>query len=74
MRELTISEAEQTSGGIPIVLVGLLGAFVGQLMHDAMGGAEGIDRGVKRVYNFFTKGSEKYQAFCSKPQHRPYCD
>ena len=64
MRELTAYEIDQTGGGILPVLVALVGSYVGQLMVEAMGGAEGIEKGVKDVYDFFTKGVEGYQEFC----------
>ena len=43
MRELTMSETDQTGGGW-IIVVGLLGAIVGQYIHEELGGADGIDK------------------------------
>ena len=67
MRELTVSETDQTAGGLWPIVVALVGSYVGQLMVDAMGGADGIDEGVSEVFHLFTTGTTKaYREFCEK--------
>ena len=64
MRELTIYEIDQTAGGA--ALVALIGAFVGQLAYDAMGGADGIEDKVSKIYDLFTD-SETRETICNNP-------
>ncbi len=67
MRELTMPETDQTGGGW-VVLVGLLGAIVGQYIHEELGGADGIDEKISATIDFATQAAEGSQAFC-EPIH-----
>ena len=57
MRELTMSETDQTGGGW-VILAGLLGALVGQYIHDELGGADGIDEIISDTVDFITQAVE----------------
>ncbi len=57
MRELTMSETDQTGGGW-VILAGLLGAIIGQYIHEELGGADGIDKIISDTVDFITQAVE----------------
>ena len=63
MRELTMSETDQTGGGW-VILAGLLGAIIGQYIHDQLGGADGIDEIISDTVDFITQAAEESQSSC----------
>ena len=58
MRELTMSETDQTGGGAAIIVAGLLGALLGQYIYDELGGADGIEEKISAAVDFITQAVE----------------
>ena len=52
--------------GAVIALVAFMGGLVGQLVLEELGGADGIEEGLSKIYDLFTD-SETRPAICSNP-------
>jgi hypothetical protein len=39
MRELSVNEVQEVNGGVPAIIVGMLGAYI----YESVGGAQGIN-------------------------------
>ena len=75
MRELTMYETDQTGGGAVGTAVAFAGGLVGQLILEEIGGADGIDEGLSRIYDLFTDSKTKPK-ICSHSlfSESEYCD
>ena len=59
MRELTMYETDQAGGGALATGVAFAGGLIGQLILEEIGGADGIDEGLSRIYDLFTDSITK---------------
>ena len=75
MRELTMYETDQTGGGAAVTaLVALVGGFVGQLVLEELGGADGIEEGLSKICDLFTDNKTR-KVICKNPLYSDsdYC-
>ena len=69
MRELTSAETEHAAGGIAIstsIALSVGGGLAAAYIYEKAGGAEGIERMAKAVWNAFLKGLETRASLCQK--------
>ena len=60
MRELTVNETDATAGGLAIsgaIAISMGTTLAGAYVYEKLGGAEGIDKIVKKVVKFIAEAS-----------------
>ena len=69
MRELTNAETEHAAGGVGLmtgIAIGIGTSMVGTYLYEKAGGAEGIERMAKAVWDALVEGAKARAAACQK--------